>query len=369
MSVSGDLEKCSKIRQIESTRKTFRECYQEAVTDSRYIQPWEAQACTNPIKAYKAKHGLIFSEQQAREAGLSLNPIGVKCTKCITCRINHAREWAIRIYHESCTNQVVSDSLGGYIKGGSIFLTLTYNDQSLPSDNGLHYRHIQSFLKRLRKAIEPQRFRFYCAGEYGSPQHTTRPHWHLILFGINFNQTRRFLKKNKNDITYYIDPIIKDAWGKGNHDFSDYTFGAGNYVAQYVTKKITGELADEHYRRTNKDTGETWNVEPELQRSSTRPGLGFDWWQANKEECKLNDHVKFNDKKYPIPQYYNRLWKSEVTEQEWNAICDKRLEAHLQRKAELQAENPKRFEKDIYYEQRKTKTLVKRRSINQREEC
>lgn len=337
-------------------------------TGSRFIEPWEQQACTNPIKAYKSKNGLLFSEQHAREAGLALNPIGLKCGKCITCRINHAREWAIRIYHESCTNQVITDSLGGYLKGGSIFLTLTYNDQHLPKDSGLHYKHVQGFLKRLRKAVEPQRFRFYCAGEYGSAEYTQRPHWHLILFGVNFQQTRLFWKTKKG-ISYYIDPIIKEAWGRGNHDFSDYSFGAGSYVAQYVTKKITGDAAEEHYRRTNPITGETWKVKAELQRSSNRPGIGFDWWQANKEECKLNDHVKFNDRKYPIPQYYNRLWKDEVSEEEWNAVCDKRLEAHLQRKADAQKESPERLKKDVYYEQRKTKSLVKRRSINPREEC
>lgn len=64
-----------------------------------------------------------------------------------------------------------------------IFLTLTYDDKHLPEDGELHYDHVQTFLKNLRRLCL-SRLRFFVCGEYGDL--FDRCHWHMILFGHDF---------------------------------------------------------------------------------------------------------------------------------------------------------------------------------------
>ena len=66
----------------------------------------------------------------------------VPCGKCIGCRIAKRKEWSLRMLHELTYHPQSS------------FITLTYDDYNLPSDNSLKKRHLQLFIKRLRKISE-----------------------------------------------------------------------------------------------------------------------------------------------------------------------------------------------------------------------
>ena len=92
----------------------------------------------------------------------------IPCGKCILCRKQKAAEWSLRMYHELSTSQKAS------------FVTLTYDDTKLPANQTLVKAHLQNFMKRLRKRIEPEKLRYYAVGEYGDK--TQRPHYHMILF-------------------------------------------------------------------------------------------------------------------------------------------------------------------------------------------
>ena len=63
------------------------------------------------------------------------------------------------------------------------FVTLTYADDQLPDGNSLCPEDVTKFLKRLRKRIDPVKIRYFLCGEYGEGS-TSRPHYHLILFGL-----------------------------------------------------------------------------------------------------------------------------------------------------------------------------------------
>ena len=91
------------------------------------------------------------------------------CGQCLPCRINKKRVWTHRIMLESSLHT------------DNAFVTLTYSDENLPKDGSLVPRHVQLFLKKVRKEIEPARLRFFCVGEYGD--RTQRPHYHVALFG------------------------------------------------------------------------------------------------------------------------------------------------------------------------------------------
>lgn len=100
----------------------------------------------------------------------------VPCGKCVPCLINRRDSWSFRMLNES---KVSKDTW---------FLTLTYNDESVPlvdidgvgSVPVLCKRDAQLFMKRLRYFLTGVKVRFYLCGEYGTK--TLRPHYHAILF-------------------------------------------------------------------------------------------------------------------------------------------------------------------------------------------
>ncbi len=128
--------------------------------------------CYKPIKGYrKAGGGLTFKRNES--FGETLD---VPWNGCIGCRIARSKEWAIRCMHEASLHQ------------RNAFITLTYNEQSIPYDHGLKKSDFQKFFKRLRKKHYWERLRYYMAGEYGTATNggLGRPHFHAIVFGWDF---------------------------------------------------------------------------------------------------------------------------------------------------------------------------------------
>lgn len=100
-------------------------------------------------------------------------PLLVPCGKCVACLHNKRQEWSFRLLQEWKRSVTAA------------FITLTYHPKFVP-DSGVSKRHLQLFIKRLRKNEEnvlqrKSSLRYYAVGEYGS--HTARPHYHIILFG------------------------------------------------------------------------------------------------------------------------------------------------------------------------------------------
>ena len=93
----------------------------------------------------------------------------VPCGKCLGCRKAHARQWAIRLVHEAQLHPT-----------SAWFVTLTYDDGSLPDNGSLDPRDLQLFLKKLRRKHR-RKLRYYACGEYGDA--SDRPHYHLVLYG------------------------------------------------------------------------------------------------------------------------------------------------------------------------------------------
>ena len=89
--------------------------------------------------------------------------ITVPCGKCIVCQNERRDAWAARLELESRMHV------------STWFVTLTYNEESLPPF--LVRRDLQNFFKRLRKRIP---CRHFSCGEYGSQGN--RPHYHAIIF-------------------------------------------------------------------------------------------------------------------------------------------------------------------------------------------
>lgn len=180
---------------------------------------------------------------------------GHGCGQCVPCRINRRRTWAARMMWESKLSKVNS------------FATLTYSEEMLPGPS-LVPRDLQLWLKRLRYAIEPDRFRFFAVGEYGDI--SERPHFHVALFGFPpcvFGRSR-FPKSGNGGCCPFCD-VIRDTWSFGHVVLGTLTFESANYIAQYVTKKMT-KADDERLSGRH----------PEFSRMSMRQGIGAGYASA-----------------------------------------------------------------------------------------
>lgn len=151
------------------------------------------------------------------------------------------------------------------------FITLTYADEFLPRlsekcSGTLLSKHLQDFLKRLRFAW-PTQIRFYGVGEYGDEN--WRPHYHVALFNFPTCVRGRTLRRVGSGGPVWRDcceqcRLVGEKWGFGNVDLGILEVSSAQYVAGYITKKMTRR---DDYRLEGR--------EPEFSRMSLRPGIGF----------------------------------------------------------------------------------------------
>lgn len=187
------------------------------------------------------------------------------------------------------------------------FITLTYDEDSLPYPPSLSVLDWQLFAKRLRKNRHP--FRFYMCGEYGDKNR--RPHYHAIIFGLDFPD-QIIIDKNHRGEALYDSPSLAKIWKHGMVRVAPVTFETCAYVARYVTKKITGEQALEHYTWTHNDTD--FFLKPEFSLSSSQPGIGIPWLRKYHQDVFTHDLVVSRNHPAKPPRAYDKKL------QEWSLI-------------------------------------------------
>lgn len=176
------------------------------------------------------------------------------------------------------------------------FVTLTYSQENLPAAGTLVPVDLQLFLKRLRRVVEPRRFRYFAVGEYGDE--SGRPHYHAIIFGLG----------------QFDAGTIDRAWGLGltaTFEFNEYT---AQYTAGYTVKKLT-----------RKDDPRLRGRHPEFARMSLRPGIGAGAMalladqlhhSAGLDNVALTGdvptHLKIGKKTVPIGRYLRQKLREEM---------------------------------------------------------
>lgn len=292
------------------------------------------------------------------------------CGHCIGCFLDHANEWATRIYCECQTNPV------------GMFLTLTYRPDDLPiNDKGyptLVKEHTQRFWHDLRQKHPECKIKYLIAGEYGEKK--GRPHYHACVWGYE-PKDLKFYKPSKADpnCKLYKSKEIYDIWGKGMVIIGKLEYRSACYVARYVHKKAKSKANDwkkQHYidlpvkdsykfrkdinkqhvtveeslkylekytylydylehdidintaittalhstfKFTRQREKEDCNQLPEFILSSNRPAIGLKYWQQYKDKIKRNSGIFVQyDKKVklkPIPRYFKKQWEAENWEE------------------------------------------------------
>lgn len=109
----------------------------------------------------------------------------------------------------------------------------------------------------------------------------------------------RVLYKRVNDCNLYISEQLQELWPNGFSTVGDVTFESAAYVARYITKKITGKAAEDHY------DGRL----PEFITMSRREGIGTSWFDKYKSDVYPSDEVVLRGKIMRAPRYYDKKYE------------------------------------------------------------
>lgn len=182
---------------------------------------------------------------------------------------------------------------------GNSFVTLTYDQDHIPYDFGLHHRDYQLFMKRLRKQFRDVRY-FMC-GEYG--EKSSRPHFHALLFNCFFSD-RYVWRKSGAGHTLYRSSVLEDIWTKGNVEIGDVTFESAAYVARYCVTEVSSPGRE---WIVDPETGELFERKREYNRMSLKPGIGATWFAKYKAEVFPLDRVVVRGRDCVPPKFYKQL--------------------------------------------------------------
>ena len=150
-----------------------------------------------------------------------LHPVTTKrgilfpCGKCPACLNQRKEELAERIFFES------------RVSPSSYFLTLTYDEEHLPTYNGtpsFDKEQIQTYLRALRDRLRRQHIflRYFLTCEYGDIG--LRSHYHAILYFSEFLSLQQ------------VWILCNEVWQKGIVYLSSVGAGCCRYVSKYCLK-------------------------------------------------------------------------------------------------------------------------------------
>lgn len=192
------------------------------------------------------------------------------CGKCINCLRNRQRDWYVRL------------SVELLVSSSAYFVTLTYDDSFLNFVDGVPVvsrRDCQTFFKRLRKRIEPEKIRYFLCSEYGPS--TLRPHYHCVIFNFPIN------------LDAY--EIINESWKKGFVSVSTVTSARLNYLSKYV---VCGYILPDVYKSKQ--------FRP-FSLQSRQPGIGCSYLSArniDRHRALLQTTLPIDGVQKPLPRYY-----------------------------------------------------------------
>lgn len=195
--------------------------------------------------------------------------------------MQRSEEWSIRL-HEELKNV-----------GLALFVTLTYEESNMLYEDGIAIvskKHIQDWLKRLRKALPKYHIRYFLVSEYGPT--TFRPHYHAILFGLPF--------------TIDVYNVLLNSWNKGFIKVDEVTPGRIRYVAQYSL--IPADLP------------EIYKKHKPFMLCSRKPGIGASYLNSQSlvNWHRVSMNKTYNDNGYikALPRYYvNKIFDDDMKAQ------------------------------------------------------
>lgn len=253
-----------------------------------------AVTCFAPLTAYRPRNGATQLSFNKSDGWKDIPGIKLACGQCSGCRLERARQLAVRSMHEAQLHE------------RNCFLTLTYNPENLGVDGSLNPTHFTKFAKRMRYWQGP--FRYLQCGEYGDDPEKRRPHHHALIFGLDFFEDREFFKMSGKHKLYRSD-ALDELWSHGFVNIGELNHQTAAYVARYSMKKLYGDEADEFFsERLDPDTGEVsdYRKRPYIT-MSLKPGLGAKWLDRFQTDVYPRDEVISGGRPTRPPKYYDKL--------------------------------------------------------------
>jgi len=261
--------------------------------------------CTDPRTVGFRADGKTISWSQ-KNFSKEYATFQLPCGQCLECRLEYARQWAVRCVHEA------------QIHEKNAFITLTYDEKNLRSPK-LDYVDFQLFAKRLRSkiyrdfvakygkenwklltpaerknALKDSEISIFVTGEYGDK--TKRPHWHACIFNWSPDDGIHLRTNDLGDRIYSSDSLTQ-LWGKGLAEYGSVTFRSAGYCARYAAKKLVHGYDKEH------------EFHP-ISKKSSKHAIGKRWLEKfwpdvfNYGEVILPDGSSCS-----IPRYYEKWFK------------------------------------------------------------
>jgi hypothetical protein len=124
----------------------------------------------------------------------------------------------------------------------ALFITLTFRipQYGYVDDNFVYHHstvptcdpsHVKNFLKRFRKALQPERLRYFAVGEYGSKR--GRPHYHLLCF----------FTRDDDAFSRLLDDSLHNSWTLGGIHIGHVTPDSIAYTVDYTVKGYTKQTS------------------------------------------------------------------------------------------------------------------------------
>lgn len=337
-------------------------------------------SCTSPRCAVVPLRGgsPIFSNLVDLPKGNFLHPVYgmcrvvyLPCGGCLACRRERRMDLTVL---QACEASLHDDNW---------FITLTYDDSRTFELTGflpysLEREHLSAFNLSMRKhcIYNGAEWRFFACGEYG--ERYCRPHYHLSVFGISpqdlglpfqveVEETRRLCLNSRaviakvspgvfdsNGHEYWQSSVIQKFWPYGSHKIYRASRETFQYVAGYVTKKLTGGMAKEFRAK---------GLESEFQAQS-RPSIGFPWFLKYVGSLSLvdrdklvNDSVEIAGVSWRCPRIFSK-WLSAMDYFDGKLVADRLAEL----RSRSQADEPDRD--DLFRISRHDRYCAERYKLN-----
>lgn len=274
-------------------------------------------ACYRPVAAWRhqfrlTETGKAFIVFKAPLVGEPYEEILLPCGKCVGCRVNKAREWALRCVHEaSCWTY-------------NCFVTLTFDDDH--AKVSLVKRDFQLFMKRLRKRFRGldeyggrRPIRYFHCGEYGAKNR--RAHHHACIF--NFDFLDKELWSTRGGVKLFRSAALEELWPFGYSLIGEVNFESACYVAKYVAKKCETEVDRSNGPLVDESTGEV--MLKEYITMSRRPGVGRLWFERFGSDVYPKDFITEEGQRFKPPRYYDKVF-SELEPELFESVKASRLE-------------------------------------------
>lgn len=168
-------------------------------------------------------------------------------------------------------------------------------------------------MKNVKREYPEKKIRYIHCGEYTK---AGNPHYHAILFGVDFDDKVFLTQRTKGGTTYriYTSKKCEKAWGKGFITIGEANIHTAGYIGKYCYKKIGSKI-------------ELAGKKPVYATMSRRPGIGRSWYEKYKTDVYPSDECRTIDGKVMRPpRYYDERLKQEDI-RTYNLIKKKRMEA------------------------------------------